>query len=175
MAITTFRLALRPSFSHHSSFFSPRTKRFLRNFFMAGYNLLRGNCRRNSFLIFHFDVWSAIWTGIWTRALRLLSQHTTYYTTVTSYSVFLEVSYYLLDYGGNSAQKASGIAWSHDSKSISFRLLKLKILASVMKIVEWSSRSHLLGWCIALKHRVQAILQSTTSTQQSFGKNSESK
>ena len=47
------------------------------------------------------------------------------------YSFLLEMSHYLFDYGGNSANKKN-----LDSILISFRLLKLKILAEVMEIEE---------------------------------------
>lgn len=44
-------------------------------------NLLRGGRRRNLFYIFYFERY--VWSGIWTTVLRLLSHHTTYYTTVS--------------------------------------------------------------------------------------------
>ena len=54
-----------------------RNNKYLRIFFMACLNQLRGNHRRNIFFLFRFDVLS----GIRTRALRLISLHTTYWTT----------------------------------------------------------------------------------------------
>ena len=64
---------------------------FLRKSFMAGLftlrvfarNLLRGNCRRNIFFLFRFNVQPIIRT--W--ALRLRGQHTTYQTTATLFHI----------------------------------------------------------------------------------------
>ena len=68
--------------------------RFFEKLFMAilftsqsfARNLLRGNRRRKILFVFCFDVWP----GARTMAFRLISQHTTYQTTATSYLIFLQ-------------------------------------------------------------------------------------